>query len=675
MFFPQNIFSLTLIYKKGLVISMLTIKIKKIVLSVILFSIYSNLTACSFDSKSKFKIKNNQTNALFTETSGILPVDERARRKWDGAIVGDLDGNGHQDLLLTEHAYKVFIYWNEGGYFSEPIELIKGDMHGIAVADFDKNGLVEIIIAQGGGNGSKPRKPKHFEISKKREITARKPLMHFEKSRGRSVKVLDANNDGNLDLFLTGFATPEQFKTGANHLYRNGGNGEFIFNAHLPFGERLSYRSAITDFNNDEQPDIVTFGGHDIVVAKGGKDFQFSDVSDDVLGTLQNTSDVSALSQIDFDGDGDNDWVLSRAEHQFEHETYYDAPTKRFAFFSRFQPYQIEDLTIEGDFILSNLQMAYPNFDVFIGQEKQLVDFKDETIEKSYEWDRSASNRIQLKAEDAIGWPEHLCIDGAKMNNLPEGSKPGLYIGYVGEGKWRICSQTKSPTAGVINNVISIPSSTKDEPLPAMLLENRDGVFVDVTQKMGIAINEQTTSALTADFNNDGWPDLFFMRYGNMAKEITQYIYMNQGGKYFSLLKNHGVVSTDLGSTGAGAEVIDYDRDGDFDIVIANERGKWHLFENHTNTLSKNSFLGITLGMSPAKEAGVFGAIASVTACGRTQSHTVGDTASAFAVSYNNDLLFGLGDCKHIDVVTVTWTNGERIMMYPKQINQYITVK
>lgn len=653
-------------------------KLNKLATSVILLSAMPNLTGCSAVSKLATRISSqiseNKPKTLFTETSGILPVEDRSRRKWDGAIVGDLDGNGHQDLLLTEHAHKVFIYWNEGGYFSKPVALIKGDMHGTAIADFDKDGLVEVIIAQGGGNGSNPRKPKHYEITKDRKITGGKALEHFEKGRGRSVKVFDANNDGNLDLFLTGFATPDQFKTGANHFYNNAGDGQFVFNAHLPFGERLSYRSAITDFNHDAKPDVVIFGGHDIMVAKGGEGYEFSDATDEVLGALKNTSDVSALSQLDFDGDGDLDWVLSRAEHQFEHETYYDPQTKRFAFFARFQPFQVEDLTIDGDFKLENLQMAYPNFDVYIGKDKRLLDFKDASVSKSYDWDRSGSNSFELTADNAQGWPKDLCVEGKKIKTLPKGSKPGLYIGYVGENKWRICSQTSSATAGVINNVVSIPATTQDEPLPAKLLENRDGKFVDVTQAMGIDINEQTTSALAADFNNDGWTDLFFMRYGNMAKEVTQYFYMNNGGKSFSLMKDHGVISTDLGATGAGAEVIDYDKDGDFDLVIANERGKWHLFENHTNTLSKNNFLGVTVGMSPSKQAGIFGTKVIVNACGRTKTRTVGDTASAFAVTYNNDLLFGLGTCNVVDDVTVVWTNGEKKKIATTLINQYINV-
>ncbi|MEZ9235991.1 CRTAC1 family protein [Shewanella sp. 10N.286.52.A9] len=637
---------------------------------LILLLTASQLTACA--SENSTPSKNNKVDTLFSETHGVLPAEERARRKWDGAIVGDLDGNGFQDLLLTEHAYKVFIYWNEGGYFSPPTELVQGDMHGTAIADFDKDGLVEVIIAQGGGNGSNPRKPRHYEITRDREITGGEQLSHFEKGRGRSVKVLDANNDGNLDLFLTGFATPEQFKTGANHFYSNKGAGQFTFNAHLPFGDRLSYRSSITDFNQDGESDIVVYGGKNIVLAKGGEGYSFTDATDEALGELQKISHASSISQIDFDGDGDYDWVISRSEHQFQHETYYDPETKRFAFFARFQPSQLEDLTIAGPFKLENLQMAYPHYDVFVGKDKRLLDVKAQAVKTGQSWNRSGNNRIELTQEASQGWPEGLCAKGAKMKSLPEGSKPGLYIGYVGDNKWRVCSQTQSATAGVINNVTSTPSPTLNPPLPAKLLENRNGRFVDVTQSMRININEQTTSALAADFNNDGWTDLFFMRYGNMAKEITQYLYLNNQGKSFSLASNHGVISTDIGATGAGAEVIDYDRDGDADLIIANERGKWHLFENHTNSQTNNHFLGIKVTTSPSKQADIFGAKAIVSACGRIQTRTVGDTASAYAATYNSDLLFGLGDCKSVDMVTISWSNGESKQFTPKRIDQYI---
>ena len=45
--------------------------------------------------------------------------------------------------------------------------------------------------------------------------------------------------------------------------------------------------------------------------------------------------------------------------------------------------------------------------------------------------------------------------------------------------------------------------------MPAKLLENRNGVFIDVTKEMGISIPEQTSGATVGDFNNDGFLDIF----------------------------------------------------------------------------------------------------------------------------------------------------------------------
>ncbi|WP_041713321.1 hypothetical protein [Paraglaciecola sp. T6c] len=53
----------------------------------------------------------------------------------------------------------------------------------------------------------------------------------------------------------------------------------------------------------------------------------------------------------------------------------------------------------------------------------------------------------------------------------------------------------------------------------------------------------------------------------------------------------------------AGADVIDFDKDGDLDLVTANERGTWRLFENHTSARSNHHFLGVVVGGSPSGKA------------------------------------------------------------------------
>ncbi|QHJ11578.1 hypothetical protein FX988_01812 [Paraglaciecola mesophila] len=617
----------------------------------------------------------DNATALFSETHNVLPASKRARRKWDGPIVADLDGNGWQDLLLTEHAHEVLIFWNEGGKFSEPDTLLKGDMHGTGIGDFDNDGLAQVIVAQGGGNGSNPRKPKHIKITKARQMTGNRVLTHFEKGRGRAVKTLDANQDGSTDLFLTGFATPQQFKTGANHLYANDGTGQFTFAGYLPHAQRLSYKSIVTDVNNDRDPDVLVFGGEEMVAALGGPGFTFIDATKAVLGDAYKTTEVSAIGQLDYDNDGDLDLAISRAKHQFSNQLFFDKAEQRFAFFSRFQPLLIDELTIAGNFRLINLQMAYPDFDIYLGKQKTKLAIAGRDDIKNFGSDLSGSRELDIRQQQAFGWPTDVCPKGTKMKDLPKESKPGLYIGYLGDDTWRICSQTRSPTAGVVLNVTDGPTPTTIEPLPAKLLENQNGHYVEVTAPKGIDIQGPTGSVVAADFDNDSWTDLLFIEYGNMAKSHKPIMYMNDKGNGFVENKEHGIVINDLGATGAGADVIDFDKDGDLDLVTANERGTWRLFENHTSDQSSHHFLGVVVGGSPSGKATQLAATATLKACGRQWQQQVGASSSAYADNYNNQLLFGLGACEKVDSVEVQWTNGESKVYWPNMIDSYFVIR
>ena len=116
-------------------------------------------------------------------------------------------------MILIEHSWRVLIFWNNGSTFSKPQVLTKGDLHGVAIADYDFDRLINLIVVQDGGTGSKPRNPLLYQVNKDRTIISGKQIEGLEKMRGRAVKIIDA--DGVLDLLLTGFPTSNQMKTGA----------------------------------------------------------------------------------------------------------------------------------------------------------------------------------------------------------------------------------------------------------------------------------------------------------------------------------------------------------------------------------------------------------------------------------------------------------------------------
>lgn len=584
---------------------------------------------------------------LFTETTDVMPLEDRYRRKWDAPIIADFDQDGWADVLLTEHSSRARLFWNNGGTFSKPVDLIKGDTHGVAVGDYNRDGRINVVVSRGGGGGKKPRNPVAFEINRDRSIEGGGEFSHFERTRGRAAKLIDWNNDGKLDLVLSAFPLKSQ-RSGANHLFRNQGQGEFPHHKTLPQAQWMGFRTLATDFNTDGHRDLIFFGGNDLVAVQGREGMGFEVVTNKVFGPLARTSFVTSITEIDYDNDGDHDLFLTRADHPFEHKTYYAPAGKRFAFFARFAPVQYDDLRIDGPFRLDNLQMAFPHFDVMVGAKKRLLEF---------EVDRHGHKDVVLHPAEAQGWPE-------------ERTDKGLYIGHVGEGVWRVAVDTKSPTTGVVHKVVSTPVATELEQMPARLLENRGGEFVDVTQRLGIDLQEQTAGATAGDFDNDGWCDLIVVRQGNPATPTEQVVYLNQRGKWFGRAEQHAVVSKEVGATGVGAAAFDYDHDGDLDLVCGAERGRWRLFQNDLKASPGRNHVTVQVGYSPSGMATPQGAILTIRCGERVYRRIVGSDSAAFGHGLNNRLHVGLGSITDIDSAMVQWTNAETASLEISEVNR-----
>ncbi|MEN8703416.1 MAG: VCBS repeat-containing protein, partial [Polaribacter sp.] len=513
------------------------------------------------------------------------------------------------------------------------------------VGDYNFDGRIDIIVQPGGGDGKNPRKPRYYHVNSDRTIEKGGEFTHFEKGRGRAAKFVDIKQDGKLDLITSAFPTVKALDKG-NILYTNDKNLTFKYQQHLPHADRIGMRTSLIDYNGDGITDILFHGGRKLVLVKGLKN-GFEEVTKEVLGDLRPINLVNSVSEIDFDNDGDFDLFLTRSKHPFDSESDYDEANKTFYFFARRNPFNFDNLKIEGDLVIENLQMAYPHFDIFIGTNKK-------------KWKRTNDNHghhnFSLTQEEAKGWAE-------------DTSQKGLYIGYLGNDLWRIGGHTNSPTTAVIHNVLSKPETLQLKELPAKLLENRGGKYVDVSADYGIDIKEQTSSTAIGDFNNDGWADIFVVRYGNPAQETKQILYFNQKGKKFVRSESHGIITKELGATGMGADAFDYDKDGDLDIIYANERGKWHLFTNNSQP-NTNNFIEVHIGFSPSGKASSVGAILTVNACDYTYKRVVGQSSSSYSHSNNTYLHVGLGSCKKIENAKVTWSNGETIPLTIKQLNK-----
>ena len=103
---------------------------------------------------------------------------------------------------------------------------------------------------------------------------------------------------------------------------------------------------------------------------------------------------------------------------------------------------------------------------------------------------------------------------------------------------------------------------------PNRLLRNERGKFVDVTDQTGIGDPRKTVSALWWDVDRDGDLDLFTANQEGDANGL----YRQTGGKFEDVAVAMGVAGTPRPKEdgGVGPSVADFDRDGDFDLFVAN---------------------------------------------------------------------------------------------------------
>ena len=110
------------------------------------------------------------------------------------------------------------------------------------------------------------------------------------------------------------------------------------------------------------------------------------------------------------------------------------------------------------------------------------------------------------------------------------------------------------------------------------------GKFEDVTDKMGVGSTRWTLAAASADFNGDGWPDIYLANdYG------PEELYLNQGGRSFRLT-TAGLESES--KSGMSATLGDAFNRGRLDAFVTNISARGYLFQNNNLRLNQMSESG-----------------------------------------------------------------------------------
>ncbi len=235
-------------------------------------------------------------------------------------------------------------------------------------------------------------------------------------------------------------------------------------------------------------------------------------------------------------------------------------------------------------------------------------------------------------------------------------------------------------------------------------VNNGDGSFSEVGQLAGISNTDWSWAALFADYDNDGWKDLFisngylrdytnmdFLKYmgdfmknrqGNIHRQdvltlvqqipssnVTNYLFRNNGNMTFSNVSSAWGINQPLNSNGAAYS--DLDNDGDLDLIVNNINHAASVYENQSNR--KNHYLNLKLEGKAGNTQGI-GAKVTISVNGQRQFMEQMPTRG-YQSSVSSVLHFGLKSTTQIDSLTITWLDGSQETKTAVKADQLLTLK
>ncbi|WP_165769896.1 VCBS repeat-containing protein [Flagellimonas pacifica] len=232
-------------------------------------------------------------------------------------------------------------------------------------------------------------------------------------------------------------------------------------------------------------------------------------------------------------------------------------------------------------------------------------------------------------------------------------------------------------------------------------LNNGNGSFSEVGQLSGISATEWSWSPLFADYDQNGTKDLFitngyrqditnldFMVYGNTVMsmgteetnrkerlealnklpgiKLNNFLFSNTNGLQFEDVTEDAGLSKPTYSNGAA--YADLDNDGDLDLVVNNIDDPAGIYENTTENDGNHNYISFKFkGESPNLQG--IGSQVEIFHQGQLQKQFF-TPYRGYLSTVENTLHFGLGNVSELDSVKVTWPNGLQQVLKNVSVNQ-----
>lgn len=235
-------------------------------------------------------------------------------------------------------------------------------------------------------------------------------------------------------------------------------------------------------------------------------------------------------------------------------------------------------------------------------------------------------------------------------------------------------------------------------------LNNGNGTFSEIGQLSGISNTDWSWAPLVADYDNDGWKDIYvtngytkdftnmdFLKYMNdyvaskgrlkredvlqilsqmPASNVVNYFFKNNGDLTFN---NTGKQwGTEIASNSNGAAYADLDNDGDLDLVVNNVNLPAFVFRNESDKKLKNNYLNVKL-RGEDKNTGGIGAKLYLYNKGQVQ-YLENMPARGFQSTVSSVLHFGMAKENAADSLKIVWLSGKTQLLTNVKSNQLLTL-
>jgi enediyne biosynthesis protein E4 len=492
---------------------------------------------------------------------------------------------------------------------------------GVAIFDYDNDGLMDIFVVNGTtvDGGQKPSSHLYRNLGGLRfeDVTVKAGLTYTGWGQGACAG--DYDNDGYRDLFVTYY--------GHSRLYRNLGDGTFEDVTRRAGLESDAIRwdtgCSFFDYDLDGKLDLVVAGYVDFDVTKAPKPGSGGYCQWKGLPVMCGPRGLPAGRNYLFHNDGNGRFRDVSAASGV------GKPTGCYGF-----------TVIASDFD----DDGYPDFYVACDSTPSL-----------------------LYHNEKNGTFEEIGVAAGVALNEDGQEQAGMGIAAADYDE---------------DGHIDIVKTNFSDDVPNVYHNNGDGTFTDLVHRSGLGAHTQYLGwgILFVDVDHDGRKEIVVINghvypevdKANLAAKYRQprLLYWNVGsGGFVDLSAQSGAGIREAWSS-RGAAAGDLDNDGSLEIVINNIGARPSLLKNYGSR--KNWLLVQPVGVECNRDA--IGARVYVHAGGRRLSGEV-QTGTSYLSQNDPRLHFGLADSTAYDRIEVAWPGGRREQFPGGRTNRIITLK